>query len=276
MSLFQHERLYISIEPHRIALVKVAGMRSPRMVESTLVNCNIDTNDHTDSLRDLKIVLNKAPWRGSKVEFILSDLFTHYFIVILPRDIRGYEELNALIKAQFEGRYDLSAEDWQFSANLQPFASRILVCAVKKSFIETINTLCADCEMTIKSIQPFLISEFNKWHTKIDGRNSLWFTSVESCCVTIGLIKDNQWSHIQTINRNEDNHYSLWQTIERDRLIENVFEPSLRVFCTGQPIKSLNALPAEYKIDMPSKDCWPGQTDTWSNEYRLALSRVWP
>ena len=273
MSLFRREVVRLSIEPQRAVLVKLDG-RSRNVLADSVVPLATDAATPSAMLAPLHAALSEAGWRGTHAQVVLSDRLARYFVFSMPQGVRNRNELELLIQARFEEVFGLPATDWRLVADLDPFATHILVCAVERAWLDTLRKLCTDNAITIDSIRPFLVSEFNAWRRRIDDK-PLWFATVEPGSVTLGFLAKQTWQSIRLFPLRGNLESELPALIERDRLHLDMATPGSRLFCAGAHASDTRLPQAPVQAQWLDVAEWPGKPGIWSQAHRIALSGVW-
>lgn len=274
MSLFRRETIRISIETQRAVLVKLGGGRGREIRADSILPLATESSTPGAMLAPLNAALGEPGWRGAHAQVVLSDRLARYFIFAMPQGVRGRDELELLIQARFEEVFGLPAEGWKLVADLDPFASNILVCAVDRAWLDALRKLCAEHAISIDSIQPFLVREFNAWRRRIDDK-PLWFATVEPGSVTLGFLAKKAWQSIRLFPLRGSLEAELPALIERDRLYLDMALPTSRLLCVGTHTSDTRLPQSPVQAQWLDLAEWPGKPGTWSQAHRIALSGVW-
>lgn len=273
MSRFRRNHLHVSVEADRIALVATAGLFRPRIEAEELLPVILDQEQPQACLMSLEAVLTPGRWNASTVNVVLSDQLVRYFLVDLAPGVRDAGELKQLAETRFEDIFGLSAQEWEITPDFTPFASRFLACAADRRLLAELRRLFSAANLSLTSIQPFLIREFNHWRRRI--RNDLtWFAAAERESVTLALLSRNTWHGLRTHRVGSDFPRQLHTYLARDQIACGIGGNPARVWVTG----SVSAqAAADSSIDIVPLDSpgWPGRSDDWCRDYRVALAGVW-
>jgi len=278
---FRRDRLHIGLEPDRLTLVRLSGalsgFASSRVVSSTIVDVEENTRESA-CCEALRQELRAPRWQGAESHIVLADRVVRYFVAERPPGARNVEEVRLAAGLRFEDIFGVPAADWAIQLDMPALATSQLGCALKKSFVTDLAAACAEAKSPVASIQPFAVSEFNRWHSLIGGKDG-WFAAPGRGSLWVGQKKGNDWLSAHQFVLTEDlvGEFSRFMAQEYLRASSPSPEASPTVWLSGllgdlatrqrlasSPARLLGAL------------CWSGQSEAWSTSYRLALSPVWP
>ncbi|MBS4095248.1 MAG: hypothetical protein KGZ83_00245 [Sulfuricella sp.] len=277
MSRFASERIHLSVENDRIALVKISGRLHPRIEAEDTLAIPTEPNTPEIGLEALGRLLAGKPWQRADVHVVLSDLLVRYFVVDITPGLQNLNELQQLVAARFEDTYGLVAEDWEINADLNPLTSRLLACAIDRRLITGLRQIIGKPDYRLVSVQPFLVREFNHWRRQI-GKTTTWFAAVERNSLSLALIDRGNLQTLRTHQGIDNLYATLPQLMARDQMLFGTSESALHLSVAGIGVSpSPNEIPHQRNSAIISlgMELWPGRTKNWSQNYRLALSGVW-
>lgn len=274
MSPFKPDRLYVSIERERIAMVRCRGWLRRQLLSEQIFSVGADERERAaiDWL-DRQLAVTAAA--GAAVHVVLSDQLVKSFVFESVAGVRHIGELQASIRARFEETFGLPAEEWEISADPSPFAVSFPVCAVERRLFASLQQVFGAHRNVLVSVRPFFVSEFNRWRRRI-GRGSAWFAVAERDSLTLARLAEGCWASVRTYRTAAEPGEALPQLLARERLSRGIAADGERVWLAGMPPGPPAGDPAALPLACLGSTVWPERTAQWSRDYRLALSGIWP
>lgn len=275
MSPFKRSRLRVSVESDQIALVKLGGLRLTSIESECLLPIALDIEQPQAGLCSLQAALDTGEWNASMADVVLSDQLVRYFVFEVIPGIQGIAELKQLVAARFEDIFGLPAAEWEINADLTPFSSAFLVCAVDRRLLAELRRLFAGSALPLNSIQPYLVREFNHWRRHL--RTDLtWFAAAERNSVTVALLARNSWHGLRTHRIGGDVHRVLPMLLARDQVAHGIATPTFQVWLTGDAtVRQTGQVSPAVTVTSLGRPAWRGNTEQWSRDYRVALAGIW-
>lgn len=272
MSPFRSDRLYVSIERGRIAMVRCRGWIRRQLVSEQVFAGEAEDGKSVPVLDWLGRQLAAAALPGTIAHVVLSDQLVKSFVFESVPGLRHLDELKASIRARFEESFGLNAEAWEISADLAPFTRSFLVCAIERRLLASLRQVFdAHCIVLI-SVRPFVVSEFNRWRRRI-GRGDAWFSVLERDGLTLAWLAGGAWAAVRTYRTPGEPIAALPHLLARERLANGIDSSGQRLWLAGMRSGQGGE---EATAAWLGEAAWPGRTPQWSGDYRLALSGVWP
>ena len=285
MLRFRPDRLFIGLSPDHLSWVRLAPQRLtsssslPVIIDSNIVSLNRPSEDSTGETTCLQVLRQELePLSGQRTDahIIVSDRLTRAFIAERPAGARNVGEIKGVAQYAFEEIFGTSASEWEIRIDMPPTASRQLGCALRKTLVSEILSICDEAQTSVRSIQPFSVSEFNRWHDRLSSQDG-WFAVFEEHSMWVAYFEKANWMSV--------NHYTAWKDIaeefpqwmEEEFLRAPVLDPIRPVWLTGiLPKISQPSGSALNPMQVLGAPLWPGQSAAWSASHRLALSPLWP
>jgi hypothetical protein len=264
------------VEADQFALVKLHGRRSVGIERECFFPANVDLTQPKESLAPLHATLAAGEWKAPRVDVVLSDQLVLYFNFEVLPGTRNFRELRQLIQARFEEIFGLPADEWEILADLAPFTSPLLICALNRALLNELRRIFAETGHAPPSIQPFFVREFNHWQRRIPA-GRIWFGAVERQSLTLALLSPGAWHGLRTHSISHNDHDALTLFVRRDQVAHGISASAIPVWLAGNP--SLSGTPesdASTTVMRLGQSMWPGRTEPWSRDYRIALAGVWP
>lgn len=277
MLRFRRDRLYLGLEPDRLALVRWSRFFSPRVVSSTTISVEEGATEST-LVDALKQALRAPQWQKAESHIVLSDRLLRYFVAERPPGARNIEEVRLAAGLRFEDVFGVPAAEWAIQLDMPAFATNQLGCALRKSFVSGLVAACAMAQSPVASITPFSVAEFNRSHAVLGGKDD-WFGVLGRHSLWVGRKRGNDWlsvhQHALAGDIPAESFRLMAQEYLRAALPSQAVAPTLWLSgLLGDAVTRdrLASSPARL-LGAPG---WPGESAQWSQSYRLALSPIWP
>lgn len=196
------DQLFIALQPSRVTLARYRPFaRAPK--ERAVVNC--DAGEAAPCWAQvvdcLQQQLSDARWHGTDATVVLSNHFVRYCVTPWQDELSNQEEWHAYARYQFITLYGEQAQHWDIRLSPAPRQHDRLACAIDTGLIERLGGLSG---IRLRSIQPYLMSAFNHWASKLT-RQQFWFAVAEDDRLLLALLRDGQW----VVLRNRPLHQPL-------------------------------------------------------------------
>lgn len=273
---FPRDRLHVSIEPNRIAIVRLAGIFRPSVTEAGEYPFQLDPNNPSVLETALTEALSTDRWKKTRAHLVLDDRLVRYFISERAEGAKNPDELEQAARAQFEEIFGDDATDWDFRINLVPFADSYLACACNRQLLVSVNKAFASASITLATIQPFAIAEFNQRQSKLEAGSS-WVAVANGCTIWLARFFNGVPTAVRTHSLQGELDSDLPVLLERERLRHDDLSVDTPLCLLGaHGLDSGSNLWSGLTVKTHGKPLWPGTNKAWSDKYRLALSPVWP
>lgn len=275
MSRFLRDRLQIGVEPGKVTLVRLARPGERRVVDSATLPCPNETPMES-AVQLLATELLSQRWQGTRVRIVIGDLLARYLVAPVPQGARSIAELREASRLRFQDIYGEDLASWAVMMDLAPWTPDHLGSALPKALVDGVRGACRNASLPIDGIVPFGISEFNRHHRTMAFRSG-WFVAVGAASVWMALKSRNGWRHVETRRLSADGITSLPRWLAQGQLRAGLEDPPAKdphiTGLVGDGHINRESLAGAH---CPDALLWPGQGVSWSSDYRLALSPVWP
>lgn len=275
MSLSRPDRLYLSIEPDRIAMARCRGWLQPRIEAEQVIENAGAGEDAASAVARLDEILSAGSWAGAAVHVVLSDQLVKSFVCERVAGLRRLRELRQSAAARFEETFGDAASDWEMCIDLAAFAPRFLVSAVDRRLLDALRGVLVAHRLVPISIRPFMVSEFNRRHRHL-GSSAIWFAVAERASLTLAWVAKGSWRTVRTFRTDGDPLAALPRLLARERLTHGTADAAQPVRLSGSLRGDTAGNPNAPAILPLGQAVWPGRSEQWSRDYRLALSEIWP
>lgn len=273
---FPRDRLHVSIEPDRIAIVRLTGRFRPTVIEAGEYPFQLDPNDPGTLEGALAEALGADRWKRTRAHLVLDDRLVRYFISERAEGAKNPGELEQAAHAQFEEIFGDDATDWDFRINLVPFVGSYLACACNRRLLVSVNKVFASADIPLPTIQSFAIAEFNRHQPKLEAGPS-WVAVANGRAIWLARFFKGVPTAVRAHFLQGKLDFELPALLEREQLRYDDLNATAPLYLLGA-----HGLDAGAKhwggltATTLGKPVWPGTNQTWSEHYRLALSPVWP
>lgn len=242
------DRLRIYLHPEQVVIVRQSGLFKRRITAKQVISVNeSDQSVWGGALKALQAALNKPEWQQASAKVILSDSFCKYRITPWNEHLTEAEK-TVLLHHQFGEIYGETAKSWQITTSDSGFGKPYLACAVDIRLMEDIQKACTTSGVRLTSVQPYLMTAFNRWRHKIESKGA-WLIFAEKSQLSISLIQQGAWCKVRTQHCAPGWEESLDSLLAREALPLGIDAAAFPVhfFCTEQPHFKLD-LPAPFKV----------------------------
>jgi hypothetical protein len=219
VSLLSRDRLLVSLSPAAVAWVRLHGTFRPQVVAKGSVDA--DPAFGRESWAGALSALHAAApaWQRERVAVtvVLSNQFARY--ALLERQGRGVsrDEEAALASFHFKRLHGERAAGWDVRVTATGRAGAKVASAVDRTLLDGIKAAFPrENRPRLKSIQPYLMSAFNRLRAKLDKRGG-WLVLVEPGQVCIALLAGKAWSAVQSVRSQPDAAENWLELLERER-----------------------------------------------------------
>lgn len=219
MSLLSRDRLLVSLSPDAVAWVRLRGTFKPQVVAKGSVDAD-RAFGHEAWAGALAALHAAAPaWQRDRVAVtvVLSNQFVRYALLERPgRGVSRDEEL-ALAVFHFKRLHGERASAWDVRVAASDRGNAKVASAVDRALLDGIKAAFPrENRPRLKSVQPYLMSAFNRWRAKLDKRGG-WLVLVEPGQVCIALLAGKAWRAVQSVRSRPDAPENWLALLERER-----------------------------------------------------------
>lgn len=266
MSRFRPNRVYASIEPDQVALVKMADRQSRETEDERIFEADFDSERPLDTLAIVSAMLHEPRWRDTQRRIVLSDRLVRYLVIARPQGLRSMSELKLAVQTHFEQAYDAAAADWVIALHALPFARRFIACAMPRSLLDAAHATFSAAGVCA-SIQPFLICEMNRRARQLPQH--CWYAAAARDCVALSEIVKGECQRIRVLPISSGT--DIADLIGQEQLLSGLETGGAPVLLSGVVEEDVNAAQMT-RVDQAR---WLSKGRDWTARYRLALAEVW-
>jgi hypothetical protein len=219
VSRLSRDRVIISLEPHRVAWVRLSGVLKPRAVACGAVDADAahGAEPWAGAIAALRVQIEARQRERLAVTIVLSNHFVRYALVEPPpRGVSPEEEL-ALARFHYTRLHGERANAWDVKVAPAKRGSPRVASAIDRALLAALQSVFAKpSRARLVSVQPYLMCAFNRWRGRIETRGA-WLVLAEAGRVCVGLMAADNWRALQSVRSGGDAHDWL-ALVEREAL----------------------------------------------------------
>jgi len=268
------DHIGISLEPQRLALVRMARGLRPRVTAKHCVAVQLQTGENPwrAALASLVQILDEPEWGNADATVVLSNHFVRYACIPWHEKVSAEDEQLALARHCFTKIYgDAAQQGWELRLSAAQDAAPRLASAVEGGMLEAVHQACTRNNLQLCSIQPFLMAGFNHCAEKI-GKNSVWVAVMENGILCLALIKDGQWRRIRMHRDTGMKNFKVW--LDRENLAADLGEPCREVLLFAPEAVREPVSLAPYQVQRFDLAAYHGFSPHDDAQYAMAMSGV--
>ncbi len=223
-----HRRLHVVIKPGAILILQSSGIFS-RLLK-VLHQQALEPGDMADEellVAQLHSALHAVPSRHMSVTISLPDALARLWMATPPGNAASIADCLGAAAQRFHALFDESPSDWTLSADLNA-RHAFLACAVPRSLVERIMTLCKTSQIDLLSLDTNFVMTWNQCRKQLV--NGTWLAILEVDALTLGVISAGRLVAVRRIVATGDFLHSragLEQHIQREALLLNQVAPRI-------------------------------------------------
>ena len=270
MSPLWRDRITVELSPQRVAWVRVSRGLRPGVIAKGIQNVTpqADAPVWQPALNQIKQLMSVEEWKNAELTIVLSNYFVRYDCLPWNAGVKNKDEQQALARHRLTHIYGTAAQTWALRLSPAGKGAARLVAAVDEALIEAIKLAAKEAKFKLHSIQPYLMTSFNRYAKEM-GLGTGWFVTVEAGRFALALFCGGKLKHIQL--RSGEGVEELHDWLERENLTSGE-EPSCReVYLFAPELHKEAALPGYqlHRLDLPAS---PGYSPITDVQYTIAMS----
>lgn len=226
MSLLCPSELCAVIYPDHLVLLNAASKLTTRGIKRHIhAQATIPCEPASDAgepwsgaLKTMETALPLFAPRHAKVTVILSNHFVHYMLVPWCDKLNSEKEELAHARHCMAEVYGEAAAGWEVRLSPDKAGAPAMASAVDKRLLEELRGLLGRAEVSIKSIQPHLMTAHNTCHASLKGR-SAWLALLEPGNLCLAMLEKGQWSWMRKMRIGKDWQEELLAILEREECV---------------------------------------------------------
>lgn len=204
MSRWLTDELHVSLSPDQVGVVHVR--RSPgfthinrEVIGSQSITCIPDPDDAPWSvaLKALDSLLPQFSTDRLNVIIVLSNHFVRYVLVPWSDLVTSEDQQLAYTRHYFQSTYGTMSDAWELRLSRTTVGAAQIASAIDQSLMTACHELTERQGMKLKSVQPYLMSAFNRLKLQFEGVNA-WFALGEPGNICLAQLHQGQWLRLRT------------------------------------------------------------------------------
>ena len=245
MLRLSRDRILIALAPDSLALLRVSGGLRPRVSEKRTVACDpaLGTQPWQGAVAALEQVAEETRHTNAKVTVVLSNHFARFILVPWSEGLKNAEEETAFVRYCFAKVHGERSKEWDLRLSPTPTGSARIASAIDSSLVQAVRAAFpAAARAKLVSVQPYLMSAFNRWRKDIKGERA-WFLLVEPQRACLARLEGGRWSVVRNARGTFDEPRQWAGLLDRERHRVGGDEASEGVYVHAP--RNGNALPVE-------------------------------
>jgi hypothetical protein len=239
------DRILIALAPDSLALLRVSGGLRPRVSEKRTVACDpaFGAQPWQGAVAALEQVAEETRHTNAKVTVVLSNHFARFILVPWSEGLKNAEEETAFVRYCFAKVHGERSKEWDLRLSPTPTGSARIASAIDSSLVQAVRAAFpAAARAKLVSVQPYLMSAFNRWRKDIKGERA-WFLLVEPQRACLARLEGGRWSVVRNARGTFDEPRQWAGLLDRERHRVGGDEASEGVYVHAP--RNGNALPVE-------------------------------
>jgi hypothetical protein len=239
------DRILIALAPDSLALLRVSGGLRPRVSEKRTVACDpaAGSQPWQGAVAALEQVAEETRHTNAKVTVVLSNHFARFILVPWSEGLKNAEEETAFVRYCFAKVHGERSKEWDLRLSPTPTGSARIASAIDSSLVQAVRAAFpAAARAKLVSVQPYLMSAFNRWRKDIKGERA-WFLLVEPQRACLARLEGGRWSVVRNARGTFDEPRQWAGLLDRERHRVGGDEASEGVYVHAP--RNGNALPVE-------------------------------
>jgi hypothetical protein len=213
------DRYVASLAPESVSLVRLKAGLKPGAMETLHAGfiAPVNTKPWTTAVAELEKLLMKSQ-RGLPLSVVLSNQLVRYRVIPAMPPLTAADKVLTVATHCFRETYGDVVDDWLVRVNPLPDGDTLIASAVDSGLIAALQALSQQYGCRLKSIQPYLMSGFNRIRHQIKPAASC-YVQLESGRINIALMRDGAWHSIASCGAGRDWPEQLSALITREMLL---------------------------------------------------------
>jgi len=213
------ERYVASLAPETVSLVRLRAGFKLDAIETLHAECiaPVNTKPWAAAVAELEKLLMKSQ-RELSLSIVLSNQLVRYRVIPAMPPLTAADKVLTVATHCFRETYGDVVDDWLVRVNPLPDGDTLIASAVDSGLIAALEELSQQYGCRLQSIQPYLMSGFNRIRHQIKATASC-YVQLESGRITIALMRDGAWQSIAGCGVGRDWPEQLPALITREMLL---------------------------------------------------------
>ncbi|SFP41018.1 hypothetical protein SAMN05216229_102180 [Geopseudomonas sagittaria] len=218
MSLLSPDRYLAVLGPTRVQLARRRGSQLDNLGSAACASR--DLGDWAGAVDALEQLLRACPGRRGELAVVLGEHFAHFTLVPWSDAIGTPEELSAYARLRFEEIYGSEAAGWALQLSPEAAGQPRLAVAIAEGLLERLTGLAKTAGLRLVSVQPYLMSAFNRLCRPLVGGDFLFLLAEpERSCLLVA--REGRWVAVRS-TAGSDSDAALAVLLERESELQEL------------------------------------------------------
>lgn len=258
MSLWPPDRLLIGLYPDRLQWLR-HDARQVRRRGRVATPMASGQPRWAAAVAALTEVLATARANRARATIVLSNHFVRYTLVPWTVHAADDAQRRELARHGLAQIYGSTVDDWSVQVSDNGIGAPMVASAVDTPLLTAIDAAAAAARVRIESVQPFLMTAFNRFHSRLRHKPQ-WFALVEPGALCLALCARGRWRRL-LCRRGGDWAKTLASLLRQEACLGGaaVLPRDVLVYAPGMTARPVGA-PGEWRVRYLSTPV-PGETD---------------
>lgn len=151
------------------------------------------------ALDTLQRMLAEHGGRRARLKVLVSSHYSRFGLIPWSDQVTTPEELRGYAAACFEETYGKSADTWRLTLSPEPAGQARVAVALPEALLKQLWALAKGSGFRLTSIQPYLMTAFNRFHKRL-GERSFLFVVAEPGRSTLLLAREGRWCAVRSLH----------------------------------------------------------------------------
>lgn len=216
MSPLSADRLFVALQPDRVALVRQSGWRKRRVTAKHVAPCAAGSSWEA-AVATLATALADPAWRRCRLEVVLSARFVRTAVMPPVAGMRS-GEVSRLAQHCLQEAHGEGSDGWHVTFGDAPWNAPRLVCAIDSELLKALDAAARGAGGRLVSVRPFAMSAFDSRRSHF-AEGSAWFVAVEPDWCTLARVEHGTWMSVRTRRLFSAPETEISSLIDQERLL---------------------------------------------------------
>ncbi len=274
MSPSWHNRLYVSISPERISMIKLGrGFKPVLLAKHDEEVAQVDKQPPWQAaLERLTQLMGQSEWQKAEVNVILSNRLAQFSAMTFGLQLKNYPAQEAFARHALTQAYGAVVEQWELRIQSGKAGAPGLVVALNQALLDGLQKMCAAQHSKLNLVTPYLTPVFNRFQ-KAFKSDPAWLVIHEPGYSLFALLSGGEFIAINGVSH--DNLDELPVLLDRENLVSTLTEPCKTIYLHAPFSKTFSTILGKgyesHLLDMAVPTGFSSATD---GLYALIMSEV--
>lgn len=241
MSPSWHNRLYVSLSPERISLIKLGrGLKPALLAKYDEAIVQVEKQPAWQAaLEKLAQLLSQPEWQKAEVNVVLSNRFARFSTITFGAQLKNYSAQEAFARHALGQTYGAVVEQWTLRIQHGKAGAPSLVSALDQGLLNALQQACAAQKLTLNLVTPYLTPVFNHFQRLLKN-DPAWLVIHEPGYSLLALLSEGEFVAINGVSH--DKIDDLPMLLDRENLVSTLAKPCKSVYLHAPSCKDFSAI----------------------------------